>query len=54
MKKIIIKVDCGDFHSAALTSNNWKTKWNKKIYWKFKDLGELFTWGGGGSNFNKG
>lgn len=36
-KHKIVKIGCGDFHSAAL---------NEK--------GELYTWGGGGSHFNKG
>lgn len=33
----IVKIGCGDFHSAALS-----------------DQGILFTWGGGGSKYNKG
>ena len=36
-KHIVTKIDCGIYHSVALTS-----------------LNILFSWGGGGSNYNKG
>lgn len=37
MGKEILQIDCGDFHSVALSSE-----------------GKVYTWGGGGTAYNKG